>query len=53
MKIQDEIFKICSVCKNRGFDPRRGILCSFTNDKPHFEEKCSNFSPDEKEITLL
>lgn len=53
MKTQDEIFKICSVCKNRGFDPRRGILCSFTNDKPHFEEKCSNFSPDEKEITLL
>lgn len=53
MKTQDEIFKICSVCKNRGFDPKRGILCSFTNDKPYFKENCSNFLLDEKEITLL
>lgn len=53
MKTQDEIFEICSVCEKRGFDPKRGIICSLTNDKPYFEENCSYLEIDEKEIVAL
>lgn len=38
--------KLCSTCKNRAFNPECGVVCSFTNKKPTFEDKCESYDAD-------
>lgn len=41
-----EQVKICKTCENRGFDPRKGVICSLTNDIASFDDKCDAFQLD-------
>ena len=43
MEVADKI-KICSTCKNREFNPKCSTVCSFTKDKPSFEEVCDKYA---------
>lgn len=42
MEVADKI-KICSTCKNREFNPECGTVCSFTKEKPSFDDKCDKY----------
>lgn len=50
MEMADKI-KICSTCKNREFNPECGTVCSFTKDKPSFEEVCDKYAADETQLS--
>lgn len=43
----------CQICLNRSFDSKQGIICGITNKKATFQTTCPDFSPDEKETTLI
>jgi len=44
-----ERLEICKKCDNREYS-KTGIICSLTNEKPNFEDKCSEFKIDPREI---
>jgi hypothetical protein len=44
--------KFCTVCKNRTFSPKYGIICGLTNDLPTFESSCETYVEDKKEVSL-
>ena len=48
-----ERLQYCKICQKRSFDRSVGIICSLTNAKPEFEEKCENFQIDEAEAKLV
>lgn len=50
MEMSEKI-KICSTCKNREFNPECGTVCSFTKDKPSFEEVCDKYAADEAQLS--
>lgn len=37
----------CKKCKKRKFDPKQGIVCGLTSEKPTFEDNCPDFDGDE------
>lgn len=39
---------LCQQCTKRGFNPKTGINCSLTGEKPAFENECQDFNRDEK-----
>ncbi|WP_394751172.1 hypothetical protein [Spongiimicrobium salis] len=39
----------CKQCENRKFDSAVGIICSLTQRKPDFEDRCKTFVVDPKE----
>lgn len=43
---RDEQLTFCKVCKNQGFDPRIGIICSITDRVADFNESCKNYEED-------
>jgi len=43
---REQQLKYCKICKNKDFDPHRGIICSLTSDYPTFEKACENFDKD-------
>ncbi len=45
---QQAIYEICEQCKNAGFDPKRGIICKLTDEKPNFDTACPNFEMTEQ-----
>lgn len=45
--VQERVAGFCRKCKNREFDPQRGIVCKLTQKKPDFEEECPQFLLDE------
>lgn len=45
---QQEKIEICSSCKNRKMELKRGLICSLTNDKPQFEQMCDAYSEEER-----
>jgi hypothetical protein len=51
---REEHIKFCEKCKNRDFDPQKGIICSLTSEIATFEKECSNYILDEsvKEKTI-
>jgi hypothetical protein len=49
---REEYLKFCSVCKNRSFNPRQGIICSLTNEIAAFKTACPDFIEDEREVEL-
>lgn len=39
--------EICKSCKNRAFDPKQGVLCGITQEKPIIVvEHCPDYNPD-------
>lgn len=42
--------KVCSMCKNRKMELKRGIVCGLTDEKPQWTEKCESFVLDESEL---
>ena len=46
---REDQLKLCSVCKNRKIDDKRGLLCSLTDEYVDTEVECLNFSQDEAE----
>lgn len=43
----------CKQCEKRKFDPNTGLVCSLTLRKPEFENDCSDFVIDPKEVSKL
>ncbi len=39
--------KFCKVCKNKGFDTQRGIVCNLTGARANFQYECSSYQEDE------
>jgi len=46
---REEYIKICNTCKNRGFDPSRGVICGLSSELPAFEESCEDYKFNEEE----
>lgn len=47
---EEEILNNCSRCKNRGFDPKFGLVCSLTKERPHYDYECPDYLVDSKMI---
>ena len=43
----------CSVCKLRGFNIDKGIVCSLTNDVAQFENECADYDFDDLELERI
>ena len=48
---QTDKIKLCSTCKNREFNPECGTVCSFTKEKPSFDDKCDKYVADEVQLS--
>ncbi len=44
-----ERLEFCSICEKRQVDLKTGLVCSLTNEKPTFENKCEYFTKDAEE----
>lgn len=44
---RQEQLRFCKSCLKRHFDPRRGIVCSITDEKADFSAVCPNYQRDE------
>lgn len=42
----EERLKVCSICKNRKFSAKEGLICGNTGAKPAFEDECHDFDLD-------
>lgn len=49
---RQEYIKICSVCSNRKFNPKEGIVCGLTDKPADFELTCSYYNEDPNEVRL-
>ncbi|MBL1280213.1 MAG: hypothetical protein COA33_008080 [Fluviicola sp.] len=49
---REEYLTFCSVCKNRAFDPKKGIICKITSEVAAFEGNCSNYIVDDREVAI-
>ncbi len=49
----DEQLKFCRICQIRKFDMNVGVVCSLTNSKPAFTDRCPTFKLDEPEANRL
>lgn len=47
---REDYIKICSVCTNRAFNPKEGIICGLTNQKADFKGTCADYDEDQNEI---
>ena len=47
MKTMLEKLEKCKTCQNRKFRPDCGIVCGLTNEKPAFEDECSEYLANE------
>ena len=43
---REEQVAYCLNCELRSFDPKKGVLCSLTNDYADFEDFCDSFKLD-------
>jgi hypothetical protein len=46
---RQEHLAFCSVCTNRSFDPKQGIVCGLTKEVANFDPTCADYIEDEKE----
>ena len=44
---RQEQLRYCKTCLKRHFDPRRGIVCTLTDEKAAFDAACPNYDRDE------
>ena len=42
----NDISKICQKCANRSFNPKVGLVCGLTQEKPNFIDTCAKFKID-------
>ena len=47
---RSEYVAICQQCAKSSFDKKKGIICSLTNKHADFDERCNDFTADEKAI---
>ncbi len=47
---REEHLRFCSICVNREFNTRRGIVCSLTSDIAAFEDNCESFINDDSVV---
>ena len=40
---REEQLRFCKICTKQKFDLQQGIICSLTNKKADFEDKCDWF----------
>ena len=50
MNTREKVLSYCQYCTNRTFDTENGVICSLTDEKPAFEDRCPDF---EKDIELV
>jgi hypothetical protein len=48
-RTREEQLNYCSVCLNRKFSPKKGVICGLTNEVATFIDSCDDYSEDEKE----
>ena len=46
---REEQLKLCSVCKNRKVDLKRGLVCSLTDEYATFDGECKDYVIDQEE----
>lgn len=51
MELKQRI-KFCRICKNADHTIEKGVLCSITNKKPTFKERCPEFIPVSAEVEI-
>jgi hypothetical protein len=49
---RQEHLAFCSVCLNRSFDPKQGIVCGLTKEVAHFDPTCIDFKEDAAELRI-
>jgi rhomboid protease GluP len=49
----EERINYCRVCEHKGFNPKYGIFCRLSGEKPDFEESCEFFTGNRQEIEKL
>lgn len=48
---REEQLAYCKICKNKGFDAQKGIICKLTNEQATFVDKCPDFDlPESLEL---
>lgn len=50
---REEYIKICSVCTNRKFNPKEGVVCGLTEMPANFELSCPDYNEDANELRLV
>jgi hypothetical protein len=50
---REEQLEFCSVCQNKTFSPKAGIICKLTMELADFDYKCDNYLADEKEVEIV
>lgn len=48
-----DLARHCELCDNRAFDVQTGTVCSLTNRKPQFDNKCPDIKFGENHITQI
>jgi hypothetical protein len=49
---REERLKFCSVCTNRAFNPKQGMICGITNEVASFEGTCADYKEDAREVVI-
>ena len=49
---REEQLKFCSVCQNRAFNPKNGIVCKLTGEQATFEVSCPDYIVDQSEVHM-
>ena len=50
---REDQLAFCSVCKNRTFNPKKGIICKLTMEVADFDYQCDDYIEDENEAKLV
>lgn len=44
-----EQLELCNICRNKAFDPKKGIICGVTRQYADFDKSCTYFVSEKKE----
>ena len=47
---REDYIKVCSICTNRSFNPKTGIICGLTNEPADFKGNCTDYNEDENAV---
>lgn len=47
---REQRLEYCQQCTKRGFSPKKGVVCSLTNEHAAFEDTCPDFEADPKVV---
>lgn len=48
--LREDYIKICSVCLNKSFNPKIGVICGITNEPADFKGNCADYKEDETAV---